>query len=60
MDCAIEALCARFDAATLWVLADNRRARRFYELAGWRPDGASKRGEIGGRELTELRYRKSM
>src|SRR5262249_15139516 len=27
------------DEATLWVLEDNPRARRFYEAAGWRYDG---------------------
>ncbi|MBI3649048.1 MAG: GNAT family N-acetyltransferase [Actinobacteria bacterium] len=29
-----------FDRAFLWVLAANGRARRFYEKAGWAPDGA--------------------
>jgi len=28
-----------FTSATLWVLDTNRRARRFYEIAGWLPDG---------------------
>jgi GNAT superfamily N-acetyltransferase len=28
--------------AHLWVLADNARARRFYELAGWSWDGRSR------------------
>ena len=28
--------------AYLWVLAGNARARRFYEAAGGRPDGAQK------------------
>ncbi|WP_433118748.1 N-acetyltransferase family protein [Micromonospora sp. CA-246542] len=46
----------------LWVLADNGRARRFYERAGMSPDGerstyqvplASGRGPVG---LVELRY----
>lgn len=43
--------------AILWVLESNARARRFYERAGWRPDGGTKiesRGEI---ELHEVRYR---
>jgi len=30
---------AGFSAAILWVVAGNVRARRFYELAGWRPSG---------------------
>ena len=29
----------RFDTVTLWVLETNRRARRFYEVAGWKHDG---------------------
>ena len=29
-----------FDAATLWVLEDNPRARRFYARQGWRDSGA--------------------
>src|SRR5262245_36235858 len=37
---AVEDLRERgFDAATLWVLESNARARRFYEVAGWRHDG---------------------
>jgi GNAT superfamily N-acetyltransferase len=26
----------------LWVLEENRRARRFYEKSGWRPNGTSR------------------
>jgi GNAT superfamily N-acetyltransferase len=26
----------------LWVLEENRRARRFYERRGWRPDGTTR------------------
>lgn len=46
----------------LWVLADNARARRFYERAGLSPDGAESTYPVplsGGREpvrLLELRY----
>ena len=32
-----------YRAATLWVLATNARARRFYEAAGWYADGAARR-----------------
>ncbi|MBK1784539.1 GNAT family N-acetyltransferase [Prauserella cavernicola] len=43
--------------ATLWVLNSNARARRFYEKAGWRADGATKMDTIaGGPPLTEVRY----
>lgn len=43
-------------AATLWVLAENERARRFYERLGWQSDG-SVRTEIlsvGGEEGDEV------
>lgn len=48
---------AGFDAATLWVLATNARARRFYEAAGWVADGAMKTERRGDIELHEVRYR---
>ncbi|MGW2300657.1 N-acetyltransferase family protein [Streptomyces sp. NPDC001809] len=53
-----EALVARgFRTVALWVFAGNARGRRFYEAAGWRPDGEVVREETGGRVLDELRYR---
>ena len=51
---------AGFTDATLWVLEDNAHARRFYEAAGWRPDGATQSDEIGGVTLREVRYRRSL
>ena len=45
-----------YQAATLWVLATNERARSFYEAAGWRPDGATKTEQRPGLELHEVRY----
>jgi GNAT superfamily N-acetyltransferase len=44
----------------LWVLDDNPRARRFYELAGWHPDGKVQEGEIFGFHITEVRYAKRL
>ena len=44
---------------TLWVLADNLRARRFYERHGFVPDGTTRTEEIGGSELDEVRYRRN-
>ena len=41
------------------MLTANARARRFYELAGWRPDGAVKTQDRFGVEAEELRYRSS-
>jgi ribosomal protein S18 acetylase RimI-like enzyme len=44
-------------AATLWVLAENTRAIRFYESAGWRLDGAVKQVKLADALVTEVRYR---
>ena len=61
MDAATEALReAGFSQATLWVLTDNARARRFYEIAGWNLDGASQDDTIGGQPVTEVRYRREL
>ncbi len=49
-----------YDEATLWVLSQNRRARRFYEGAGWEHDGFEKTDQFGGNQVTEVRYRKSL
>jgi GNAT superfamily N-acetyltransferase len=46
----------RFRGAVLWVLDTNERARRFYEEAGWRPDGATKTEDRPGGKLQEVRY----
>ncbi|PMU64968.1 GNAT family N-acetyltransferase, partial [Pseudomonas sp. FW215-L2] len=45
------------ETATLWVLAENRRAVRFYQNAGWIAQPESSRTFArGGRELEEIRY----
>jgi GNAT superfamily N-acetyltransferase len=49
-----------FVEATLWVLDDNPRARRFYEAAGWYLDGATKNEEHIGVRVGEVRYRKRL
>ncbi|HXY16636.1 MAG TPA: GNAT family N-acetyltransferase [Gaiellaceae bacterium] len=46
-----------YRAATLWVLEDNPRARRFYEREGWCLDGARREGEHLGVATAEVRYR---
>ncbi|PJI93258.1 GNAT family N-acetyltransferase [Luteimicrobium subarcticum] len=43
---------------TLWVLADNDRARHFYRRHGFAPDGVERREDLGGADLTEVRYRR--
>jgi len=51
---------AGFTAAVLWVLESNTRARRFYELAGWTPDGAEKDDVMAGTTIREIRYRREL
>ena len=51
--------CAGFSSITLWVLRDNRRARRFYERAGFAPDGATHVLTRLG-DVPELRYRRTL
>ncbi len=54
---AVEDLRQRgYRQAMLWVLESNVRARRFYEAAGWCPDGAGKVEERPGVLLREVRY----
>jgi ribosomal protein S18 acetylase RimI-like enzyme len=50
-----------FDRAGLWVLEANQRARAFYERQGWSMSPTPFRLEtIGGTEVTEVRYEKSL
>jgi ribosomal protein S18 acetylase RimI-like enzyme len=61
MEEALERLRASgFKEATLWVLEDNPRARRFYEIAGWRSDGGVKEDEFLDTRVREVRYRTSL
>ncbi len=45
-----------FRDALLWVLEENRRARRFYERAGFTLTGDVMDDEIGGKPLREVLY----
>ncbi|GAA3454738.1 GNAT family N-acetyltransferase [Dactylosporangium matsuzakiense] len=59
MSAALDALRAGGDeGATLWVLATNEPARRFYEAGGWHPDGTTRTEDFGGEPVEELRYRR--
>ncbi|MCX5600450.1 GNAT family N-acetyltransferase [Streptomyces phaeochromogenes] len=40
----------------LWVLRENANARRFYEKAGFAPDGAEEPFEVESVEVPEVRY----
>lgn len=48
-----------FTKINIWVLEDNKRARKFYEKYGFAFDGARQQIEIG-KPLTELRYSKKI
>lgn len=45
-----------FDKILLWVLEENRPARRFYERNGFVWSGVLRRDTVGGRELGEALY----
>lgn len=49
-----------FSAASLWVLAENTRARKFYERAGFFTNEAAKEFELGGAVLREVRYQRAL
>ena len=53
-------LAEAFGEATLWVLEENPRARRFYESFGWTPDGGRQLFERYGVRAPEVRYRKTL
>ena len=46
-----------FAPLVLWVIEANARGRRFYERAGWRPDGARQPIDFDGVPVDEIRYR---
>jgi GNAT superfamily N-acetyltransferase len=61
MAATLERLAAvAYTDVTLWVLDSNARARRFYDAAGFRPDGAVKVDDSHGFALRELRYRRQL
>lgn len=45
-----------FETGILWVLEHNKRARRFYEDRGWTESKRSAILNIGGEDVTEVRY----
>ena len=48
---------ARFQTAVLWVLADNPRARSFYERSGWCLEGEEREETLLDTPVREVRYR---
>jgi ribosomal protein S18 acetylase RimI-like enzyme len=52
---------SHFQHVSLWVIAPNARARRFYEAVGLTLDAPSQRTvEVGGRPLAEIRYTREL
>ena len=49
-----------YTEAVLWVLPNNARARRFYEVAGWITDGIQRTSEVLGVVVPEVRYRRRL
>jgi len=49
---------AGYSRVALWVLADNLRARAFYEHHGWLADGAHKIFAVANERHEEVRYRR--
>ncbi|KIF75888.1 hypothetical protein QR77_22350 [Streptomyces sp. 150FB] len=47
-------------AVLLWVIKDNPRARRFYEVAGYAADGATEADDYDGVPVYEVRYRRAV
>jgi ribosomal protein S18 acetylase RimI-like enzyme len=61
MDHAVADLHERgFVLAVLWVLAENERARRFYERGGWRADGKTRTSQAMEGIRREVRYAKRL
>lgn len=57
LEAAVSALaCREYRDIFLWVLERNRRARAFYERAGFQPCGACLEDVIGGKAVEELAY----
>lgn len=56
---ALQSVPGEAPGVSLWVLAGNDRARRFYQHNGFEHDGTSKVQSIGGRDLEEVRYLRS-
>ncbi|MFV0132780.1 GNAT family N-acetyltransferase [Streptomyces sp. HMX87] len=51
---------AGYPRMLLWVVEGNARARRFYERAGFRADGAEEPFEVDGVAVPEVRYARSL
>ncbi|MGW0533300.1 N-acetyltransferase family protein [Streptomyces sp. NPDC003032] len=55
-ECLARCAAAGYTRLRLWVVEGNLRARRFYERAGFAPDGAREPDEIDGTPVPDVRY----
>lgn len=61
LDAALSRAAERsFPRVLLWVVKGNTRARRFYERAGFHPDGAEESYDVDGVPVPEVRYVKRL
>ncbi|MCT2593429.1 GNAT family N-acetyltransferase [Streptomyces sp. N2-109] len=58
--CLRQAEARSFPRVLLWVVKGNARARRFYERAGFHPDGAEESYDVQGVPVPEVRYAKRL
>ena len=49
-----------FENALLWVLENNVRAERFYQIDGWVADGLSRTDTMWGVTVNEVRYQRRL
>lgn len=54
------AVAAGFRRMLLWVLKENARVRRFYEKAGFAPDGTEEPFDVDGVAVPEVRYAREL
>lgn len=60
LECVARCAAAGHAEMRLWVLEGNTRARRFYERAGFAPDGARDPQEVEGVPVPEIRYSRGL
>jgi GNAT superfamily N-acetyltransferase len=51
-----EMVAGGYETASLWALDTNVRARRFYEIGGWKADGVTKVHDWGTFTCIDVRY----
>ncbi|MEU7576912.1 GNAT family N-acetyltransferase [Streptomyces sp. NPDC041068] len=59
-ECVTRCTASGHPRLRLWVVEGNARARRFYERAGFAPDGALAPQTVGDMPVPELRYSRDL